>query len=259
MQISKSAMTITTMAFVGVFGGGIFLFTQAGTIVKGFLEKTATATLGVPVTIDNVVVNLGDKQAAVQGLTIGNATGFDKPYVMKVDQIAAQLGSISKELVVINAIDVQGASVNLEVTQKGSNVSAIQKGIKAKPADDPKPAADTSAAEAEEAAAAVKVIIDRLNISPIAVKPSVSMAGYEVQKDVEVPAIALRDIGRKDNGVLVHEAIAQVSGEVLKKINVAAADAGLSPEALIKSLAGDKFDEVKDKVKGLGEGLKNMF
>lgn len=256
MTISKTAVTVTTLAFVGLFGGGIFLFTQAGTIVKGFLERTATATLGVPVSIDSLQVNLKDKTALLQGLRIDNVDGFDKPHVLYVDKIGAQLGAVSKDLVVIKEISVAGTDINLEIKEQGSNVTALKRGIKVKPRAkvESETAASDSAGEAK--ATPPKVIIDLLTIGEVAVHPSASVVdGYEISRDVTVPKMVLRDIGRSENGVIAEEAVAQVMQALMTKVNAAAAEAGLSPEALFKSVAEDKLDSVKETLKGKLDSL----
>ena len=249
MTTPKMALTLTALAFVGLLGGGIFLFFQAGTIVKGFLEKAATQTLGVPVMIDSVILDLKDKRAVVQGLTISNEPGFDKPYAMVVEQISVKLGVVSKELIVIEDIDIAGTNVNLELTKEGSNIVVLKKGIKVPPSAKqesvPSPEGDALAETP------VKVIIDRLSINTVMMHPSVNIAeGLEIEKDFTVPQIVMRDIGRQENGIVAQKAIAEVFRAVMSKLNSAAANAGLSPEALLRDAAQGKLDKVKEKFKG---------
>lgn len=251
MTISKTAVTVTSLAFVGLFGGGIFLYSQAGTIVKGFLEKTGTQVLGVPVEIGSVYINLKDKSAAVKNVVIGNPDGFDKPYLMAIGHIGSRLDSVSKELVVIDAIEIRDTDVNFELTKQGSNVMTLKRGIDAKAAKAPKAVADAEGAEAVEAkAAAMKVIINDLRMNEMGLHPSASFSDELVfEQNITVPPIALADIGRRENGILAREAIAQVFDGLLKQINSGAAKAGLSPRALLDSLGGGTLDEAKDKVK----------
>lgn len=252
MTISKAALTVGTLAFVGLFGGGIYLFSQAGTIVKGFLEKTGSEVLGVPVEIGSVIVNLKDKSAVVKNVVIGNPEGFDKPYLMAIGHIGARLDSVSKELVVIDMVDITDTNVNFELTEKGSNVMALKKGINpSSSATTTRQGAEGEVAEAEAKAAAMKVIINDLKIGEMGLYPSVSIANsLNYERNLTVTAIALADIGRKEGGVLAKDAIAQVFEAVMQDVNSSAAGAGLSPRALLESFGGDALDKAKDKVKG---------
>ena len=256
MSVSKTALTISSVAVAALFGGGVYFVMNLNSIAENAIERVATETLGVPVGIGSLDIALKEKRATVKGLRIGNPEGFKKSHAMTVDTIGITLESISKELVRFKDIRVEGTNVNLEVQESGTNLQTIQNNV----ASRAKPAAS------EEGAQKIKVIIDQLAMTGAQLNPSVTLIEAQDLSTVTVPDIHLSGIGQKENGILVREAMAQVWTELSRKFSHAANNAGfyqgLSGDVL-KDLGATQLESIKTQIKdgldGVGNSLKNLF
>ena len=130
MSATKTVMTGTSLAFALVFGGGVYLYMNLGSIAERYIEQIASETLGVAVTIGKLDISLQDRNATVHNLKIANPPGFKKSHAMEVSKISVDLENVSKELITFKDISVDKTFVYLEVTPNGTNLNTIKKGIK---------------------------------------------------------------------------------------------------------------------------------
>lgn len=252
MTLSKSTITLGSLMFAALFGGGIFLAMNIGSVAQRVTERLATDTLGVQVSMSALELSLQEKTATVSGLTIANPPGFEKPYAIRVETIKIVLSGISERLIEFKDIDVQGTTVNLEVKEGTTNLQTIKKNLKSTPAS-------------EQSQDQMKVIIDRAAVRNAQLRPTVTLVTEQELSPVNAPDILLTGIGRKEQGVLVQEAIAQVLGSVIRTLNETAGrqgflkglsadslkDMGVSQIDQIKGRIDQEIDSVTDSVKGL--------
>lgn len=244
MSLSKPFMTITSLAVAAIFGGGVYMMMNMDTLAKQMTQRMATEALGVKVTMGNLEISLPERKAVVSSLRIGNPEGFSKPHAVTIDRINIDLEDISKELITFDDISISGTRVNLEVTEAGTNLHAIQKNLTpAAPANEP--------SVEDEYVQKIKVIIDHLEVEDAQLNPAVTLLTAQELSPVTVPDIELTGIGRKENGVLAQEAIVQVWSALSKNFSQAANGAGF-----YEGLATDILDEI-----GAGqiEGIKSKI
>ncbi len=255
MSISKTTLTITSIAFATLFGGGAYVVMNLGSLAHTTAQRIASDALGVDVNIGKLDISLKDKNATVTNLRISNPPGFQKPHALSVEKISVTLDTVTRELVGFKDISVQGTNVNVEVTQNGTNLQAIRKGM---PKSQAKPAANDNA----EQGAPLKVIVKRLAVTQASVNPSVTLLQDQDLKGVTVPDIVLTGIGEKENGILAREAVAQIWTQLSARFSKTAASAGfyegLSADKLkelgvstIKNRISNEVEKVGDKLKGL--------
>ncbi len=255
MTLSKTALTVTSVAMALLFGGGVYLMMNINMLAKNYIERAARQTLGVDVSIGQLDIQLQNRKAGVKDLVIGNPEGFDKPYAAKVAAINIALGDVTKQLVNFKDIDVVNPEINLEVHNNITNLSAIKNGMK------------VSEAKGGEQ---LKVIIDKLTVSQAQLKPGIVLFTKEDLPPVLVPDIILKEVGRKENGILVNEAIAQVWAGIAHKLDTQALQSGLlegmSPEALQNMGLGfgQRFKEnlqenVQEKIDNLNKNINQIF
>lgn len=263
MVINKSALTIGSLAFALLFGGGMYVFMNLGSIAKTVSERIASETLGVRVTINKMEISLQEKKVDVRGFEIGNPKGYKRASALTTDHIHIALGDLSKELIEFKDISVKGTNVFVEVSENGTNLNDIKKNLSRK-----KPAGKAEKAESSEGGEAkkpVKVIIDRLVVGETKLEPSVTLTDSSLVS-ITVPAMTLRDVGRKQNGVLASEAIAQIWSTLSKRFNASAMSAGflegLSTD-ILKDIGVSNLKQIKDSIKGdvdaLKDGVKSLF
>ena len=66
MTVSKSVLTVSSLAFVLIFGGGVYVLTQINELAKPLTEKIASDVLGVAVTIGEMDIRLKERRVFVR-------------------------------------------------------------------------------------------------------------------------------------------------------------------------------------------------
>ena len=252
---SKSILTVSTVAFALMFGGGAYVLMNLSTLAKPITEKLATAALGVNVSIGSMDVRLQEKAVSVGDIRIANPAGFSGGDAIRIGMVDVVLSSVAQDLVNFEGIVIRNTDVNLEVKPDGTNLHALQKGI---------PQASSAAASSD--AQPLKVIVQRFVMSDAKLNPKVTLITEQDLQPVVVPDVVLTGIGQKENGVLAGEAIQQIAKPVIdaaaKAANGAGFYSGLSPDAL-KDMGINQInsitDQVKDGVNAIGDTLKNLF
>ena len=253
MTVSKPFLTTAALAFAMLFGGGVYVFMNLGSLAKPLTEKIASDTLGVKVSIGGMEIALAEKRVTVSGIKIANPKGFSKPHALKVGAVSVALENVAAGLVDFKDISIANAHVFVEVSEKGTNLQALKNGM--------------TQSEPDPDAKAPKVIIRRFALNEASLNPSVTLIGDQDLQPITIAPITLTGIGVKENGIVAREAIVQVMEPLLKIFTREAGKAGfyqgLSPDALkelgVKGISGIK-DKVQDSVGGaVGGGLKKLF
>lgn len=228
-----------------VIGGGIFLYLNFGSIAKNMAEKIATNALGVNVSISSLSVSLKDKTATVKGIKIANPSGFKNRHIITVSEVDVGLKAFSKALINFNDIQVNGGVINLEITEKGTNLQAL------KELAGRKKQRDSVGSEA------IRVIIEKMVINQSTINPSITLLNKDIGT-IKLPAVRLSGIGTKSNGVLAKEAVSQILIEYIRAAEKQISKEGLlvDKDAVINK-AKDKVNEkVNDSLKDITKDIK---
>ncbi len=247
MKIMKAVMGIVAVAVVIAVAAGVYLYMNLDAYAKMYAERVASETLGVGVSIGGLHIDLKNKSADVRDVKISNPRGFKKPYALTVDQIHIALKAVSEKLIDFQDVDVKGTNAYLEVKPEATNFLVIKNQMK-----------NDGSAEAE----AVRVIIQKILMTEMMLYPSVTLLQTEDLEPVKIPNLSLSGIGRKENGILAREAIAQIWSVLAKDLNSAAGKAGylqgVSPDSLkemgvgqIETLKNDLNRQLKDKINSI--------
>lgn len=253
MAASKSLLTIGSLATAMLFGGGLYLYMNFGSIAKNLAEKYASRTLGVAVNIGKVDVSIQERKINVTNIRIANPAGYKNPYAATVQTVSIQAGELTSELLEFRDVTVSGTDIYLEIKPSSTNLTDIRKNVNANMAGNP------SAGDK-----AVKVILDKMVMNGT-IHPSVTLLGRDVTP-VKLPTIELSGIGRNSNGVLVSQAVGQIWKEISSQ-TIAAANRngflqGIDRDALTEAGVGeveilkDQINQEVDKVK---DGIKSLF
>ncbi len=255
MSVSKSILTVSSIAVAAMFGGGVYMVMNLGTLAERIAERVGSQTLGVAVDIGHMDVSLQERKVVVSNLVIANPPGFKSDKAASIEKITITLGSVSKGLLNFNDINVQGTDVYMEVKEKTTNLQTIKQGIKVKPA-----------AAKVDGETPMKVIINSLNLAQAKVHPTVTLLSAQDLSPVTVSQIVLSGIGEKENGVLMNEAVAQVWKQLSAKFTSAASGGGfyegMSSEAL-REIGANQLsnfkNQVNESVNEFGKSLKGIF
>lgn len=236
----KFIKTLFSLLGLLIIAAGVFLYLNFGDLAKNTAEKIASEAMGVKVTIAALDISLTDKRVTVSGINIANPRGFKNRHLMAIQNVSIGLNAASRTLIDFKDISVTGTGLNFEVTEKGTNISALQ-ALMAKNKKAPSKAAEP-----------IKVIIRSLVITPSVINPSVTVLNQDIASSITLPAVRLSGIGQRDNGILAKEAVRQIMSKYLKQAEATVRKKGLTgnADAVVKEIEG-KVKDAKNTLKGL--------
>lgn len=245
--IGGGAVALVVVLVVGV---GVFLYSSLDSLVKKAIETVGTEVAGVPVSVSEVQIKLGEGKASIKGLSVGNPKGFTAPHAFRLGEIAIALdtGSVTGNPIVIKDITVASPEVTYETGAQGSNIDAIQRNIAAKSGGGGKsePAASSSSDGGK------KLVIDRLALTGGTLKLATPIPG--AQASAKLGDIVLTGIGRSQGGASSAQVAEQVLGALTKGALKSVQNLGIGN--LVDGVAGKAGSVVPG---GAGDALKGVF
>lgn len=231
-----------------VIGAFVYLAQNLDGLVKNAIERFGPEYLGVSVRVDDVNLSLTEGTGSITGLQIGNPSGYEGPYAMRIARIALALdtSTVTSDPVVIDSVLVDGADMAVAVKGVGdSNLTAIMKHLNAQSGDAPE---DATASETE---AGPKVIIEKFEFTNAETSVTSQLLAESVA--VDVPDVRLNGIGRKGDGTTAQEAAVQILDPIFRSAMkaVAAEGIGFDKEGLTDK-AKDAMDQGIKKLQLLG-------
>ncbi|MGB0719161.1 MAG: hypothetical protein ACPGRX_01725 [Bdellovibrionales bacterium] len=253
MVTSKSALTVSALAFAMMFGGGVYILSHLNTLAKPIAERIASDALGVAVSIGSMDISLQNKTVIVRDVHVANPPGYTKPDAMSVGAIDIALTNAGKDLIEFKDISVKDTHAYLEVTPDGINLQDLQSRIATAKRDPDTPES-------------IKVIIEKIVTTEAVLHPSVTLIAQQDLEPITIPSLQLTGLGRKENGVLAQDAVAQIVGSLVQSFVESANDAGfyegLSSDQLremgigqLRALGG----KLNGEINKVTDGLKGLF
>lgn len=253
MTKSKSILTISTLAFALMFGGGVYLFTQMNVLAKSMAEEIASEALGVKVSIGSLDISLPEKRVEVNNIRIANPKGFKNPHAIVVQKAAITLAALGENLIDFQSIKVQGPVVFLEVKGGTANLYEMKKAI---------PVSDQPSGKGQD----LKVIIRRFSMDSATLNPLVTLIKDQALEPVETAPVTISNIGVRENGIAAGDAVREVIQSLLRSYSKEAGQAGfysgLSSEALREIGQGhlnSVVEDISNEVDKIGNSLKSIF
>lgn len=236
--MKKSVLFVLALIVVA----GVVLFLNLGGAVKRTIEVVGSRTLGTAVRVSGVSISLSDKSASMSGLSIKNPSDFKENYLLKTKDISVKISDVTREVVTIDEIVVDGMTVTYELGASGTNLDAIKRNVKSAPA--------SSAAAESKGGQSPRVIIRKLRIINAQVVPSIGVAS----QPVILPEIAINNIGSNASPADPAKVATQIINKILAVSSEGALRAGLA-SAVDNALKGVPVGDVMKKTDGLLKGL----
>lgn len=276
--IVGAAAAVLLVAVVAVV---VFVFGNLDSLVKDVIEKQGSRVAGVPVTVSGVNIEVLDGRAGINGLTVGNPSGFKTDSAISLEGISVALdtASVSEPVIVIKEILVDGPAVTYELASGGNNIGTIADNVKKNSGS----GGSSSAPSSEEASGTdKKLIIEILKVRGGKVTVAAALLDQDQALEARLPDITLRNIGKESGGATPEEVAAKVMAALTDAASRAAASIGVGKtlETLkdhlgkisdgklptdsegAKKAVDDAKSAVEDAGKDLekaGEGLKKLF
>lgn len=223
----------------------VVLMTQLDRLVKYAVEEAGTAVAQVEVTLDKAKVRPRQGSAALYGLVVNNPPGFESPYALSLGRISVTLdpSTVTDDVIMIREVAIDQPAATYELGPKGSNIKAIQNNVAAFGGDGG--GAQQEPAPSGEQEAGKKVVIENLYVREgrVMLRSNVLKPG---EKEVTLPSIHLKDIGKRQGGATGTEVAALVLEAINKAIARAVADANIDE---LKAEAREKMDAKKEEAR----------
>lgn len=246
-------LVIALIAIVAVVA--YLLLSNLDDIVKRVIEDVGSQVTGTSVSLDAVKIDLATGKGKLKGLTIDNPRGFDSDYAFKLDNIVVAVApaSLSKAVIVISQVKVDGAKLIAEQKGATTNLSKLLENIE-KSSEKGKGDKGTAEPAPDRDSANVRLMIERFTFT--GTRATILAEGKE-EKSLTLPDVKRKNIGDKRKGLSPEQLAEEVLGSVVEEVEKAVAEhlAGLAAEAVEKKLTEKMSDEDKSKV----EGLKSLF
>lgn len=237
-----------------------YVFSSLDSIVKAAVEKYGSDMTQAVVKLNDVEIELTSGKGALRGLTVGNPSGFKSERALRLGEISLQLdvGSVTKDPIVIKEIAITAPEVTYEFGLKGSNVDALKRNVDAYGAQG-KDATNAPKSPAEDDKPGKKLVVEHLYIR----NGTVQVSATELQGKTATTSLAdihLTDIGKKTGGATSAELAEQVLAAISRNAARAAASTdigGLMDKA--KGGAAGVSGAAEEATKGGAETLKGLF
>jgi hypothetical protein len=262
MKAKKIILNFVALPLVILLAVLVLVFFLVGTtLIKNGIERAATSTLGVPVTIKDVDLSILRGRVAIQGLVVENPPGYANKTLLELGDGQAQvyIGSLMTDTVKIKLIKLDGAKLTME--QKGftNNLKEIL---------------DRIPAATEPKAGEKKLLIDRLEIINTNVKVKLlPIPGKADNVNINIDPIVMENLGT-DNKLSTSALTAKILAAIAA--GVAKQGAGLLPDEMVSDIgsalgrtaeigkaATKEGKKILETTTGAGkdavDGIKNLF
>ncbi|MDA0781276.1 MAG: hypothetical protein PQ612_03300 [Rickettsiales bacterium] len=225
-----------------------YLYSSLNDVVKKGIETVGSDVLGVQVTVSKVDISLKEGSAEITGLNIGNPSGYksDNAFSLGMVRLAIEPASITTGVIRIKDLSIVSPKINYEFVGGKSNIDTIKNNIsKGK---------DSSSGSQKDSGGrsgrnSKSFVIDNILFTDAAVNSYIG----QLEKTINLPEISIQNIGTNENPASAKQVativISQIVNSVLKNTDLNSLGADLKG-------AGNAL---KDKVKGIGGGLKGVF
>lgn len=108
-------------------------------VVASTVERHGTAVTGTDVNVDGVDLALTAGRAELAGLTVENPPGYETGYAVHIGRASVELdvGSLAGDVPVVEALVLDGALINAEQREAGSNLTDIQRHVTSSSSGEP--------------------------------------------------------------------------------------------------------------------------
>jgi uncharacterized protein involved in outer membrane biogenesis len=236
----------------------VTLFLDSG--IKRGIERVGPMLTRTEVKLDSVTLSLLSGSGTIKGFVLGNPEGFKTPSAIRVGTatLALQPGSVFKDKVVIQSINLRSPEITFETDLKGNNLSKIVANLQAATGGNSTTKPATNAPITAEPGAGKKLQVDDFLISGGKINVSVTALGQR-SATVPLPEIHLTGLGTGPEGITAAELTKRVLTEI-EKIALPAATAAVAD--LNKQAADLRRQAEKSASEAIGnttKGLSNLF
>lgn len=241
----KKILVIIPIIIIGIV---LALGFSLNSIVRNGVETIGPRALGTNVKLQDVDISLLNGKGTLNGLFIGNPTGFktDGAFQLAEVRLSLDVKSVFSDKIVIDEIFINGPDITYEKGMKGDNIKALLKNIESFSGAGKK--TGNAGDSKETTKSETKVQINNFIVKNG--KVNMSMSALQGKKlSFALPDIHMKDIGKDKDGTTVSRAMREVFAVVNKNIVQTSAgslkDIGGTLEKTVEDTVGDSVNKLK--------------
>ena len=255
----KKVLTISGIVLGVIVVLLVIVYFSLSLILKSSVQTFGSMVMGVPVTVDSIVLEPFKGALRINNLTVGNPDGYSSPHAFKLGRFEAAVVPSSLfggDKMIIDKLAIDGVELNMETNFLRSNLSEIQENINKFSNPDSNAPKNQKQAEdvekvQEEQAEAKPLQINRIDLSDI--KVYTILKGREDTRVIPLiaPPVHLQDLGTEPEGITPVEVMSKVMTSLLLSAGKALSDGAFS--------AGQTLgDGASSAGKTLGDGANDL-
>ncbi len=265
----KKILIGVVVILVVVGGVGVYVYLNAGGIIKQIVEEVGSEATKTKVSLSKVDLSIQSGEAALIGFQMGNPSGFKTPKAMSFGVVSVKIdpASVTGDVILIKEVVIAKPEITYEFASGGgSNFDAIQKNVNAYA----KALGAGGQKDSAEAKGSKKFIIEHLYVRDGKIGVSADFLQGKALNG-GLPTIHLKDIGKKSNGATAAEVADQLMSEISKSATKVVSSLGVGKmmdaaegvmkgaEKMLEGGGGDAKKLLEGATKGVGDSLKGVF
>jgi hypothetical protein len=252
MKSAKKILTyvivsIAVILLVLIIGFHIF---GAG-MIKAVVEKTASSTLGVPVTIKSIDLSILRGKVEIKGLVVNNPPGYANETLLELGDgvVNLDIGSLMSDTIKIQLVKLDNTKLTIEQKRLTNNLNEILSKL---------PKEEKEAAPKTEKPGK-NLTVNKLEITNTNIMVKLlPIPGKSDTVSLKLDPIVMENLGT-DKKLSVASLVAKVMGALAA--GVAKQGAGVLPDEIVKGIGstlGKTAELGKDAIKTTTEAGKNV-
>jgi hypothetical protein len=245
--LTYAVVSIVVILLVLIVGFSIF---GAG-MIKTTVEKVASSTLGVPVTIKSINLSILSGKVEIKGLVVKNPPGYANETLLELGDgiVNLDIGSVMSNTIKIQLVKLDDTKLTIEQKGLTNNLNEILAKLPKEEQKEPAPKTEKPGKN---------LTVTKLEITNTNVKVKLlPIPGKSDTVSLKLDPIVMENLGT-DKKLSVATLVGKVMGALA--VGVAKQGAGLLPDDMVKGIGstlGKTAELGKSAVKGTTEAGKN--
>ncbi|MGD0573128.1 MAG: hypothetical protein ABSB11_08925 [Sedimentisphaerales bacterium] len=121
--VTYIAVSIVVILLVLIIGFSLF----GASMIKAVVEKTASSTLGVPVTVKSIDLSILSGKVEIKGLVVNNLPGYANPTLLELGDgvVNLDIGSLMSSTIKIKLVKLDNTKLTIEQKGLTNNLNEI--------------------------------------------------------------------------------------------------------------------------------------
>lgn len=241
--ITYVVVSIVVILLVLIVGFSIF---GAG-MIKGVVEKTASSTLGVPVTIKSINLSILSGKVEIKGLVVKNPPGYANETLLELGDglVNLDIGSVMSKTIKIQLVKLDNTKLTIEQKGLTNNLKEILDKLPKEEQKEPSPKTEKPGKNLN---------VNKLEITNTNVRVKLlPVPGKSDTVSLKLDPIVMENLGT-DKKLSTATLVSKVMGALAA--GVAKQGAGVLPDDMVKGI-GSTLGKAAELGKGATEAGKN--